>query len=128
MIDVFPLPFAARFKMLLKFRDRLSQLFDAFVLRCHGAHNRRMPAVARHHQGEHGHQLLLQAVRAFAIRFVQYKNVANLHEPGLHVLDVVAEPRHQHYQHTIRQPHDVNFILANANRLDQHVLFPSGIQ
>ena len=72
--------------------------------------------------------MLLQAVRAFAICFVQNKNVANLHEPSLHVLDVVAEPWHQHHQHTIRQPHDVNFILANANRLDQYVLFPSGIQ
>src|SRR5947207_11568859 len=50
MLDVLSLPLAARLKMLLKFRDRLGQLLNTLVLRRHGADNRRMPAVARHHQ------------------------------------------------------------------------------
>src|SRR5436309_3355340 len=114
--------------MFLKFSNRLGQLFNTLVLGCHRAHNRRMPAVPRHHQRQHSHQLLLQAVRAFTIGFVQNKNVANLHETGLHVLDVITEPRHKHHEHTIGHAHDVDCILANAHGLDQHMLLPGRIQ
>ncbi len=50
-----------------------------------------MPAVARHHQGKHGMELLLQAVGAFAVGFVDDEDVGNFHQARFHVLDVVTE-------------------------------------
>src|SRR5712692_1237672 len=128
MLNALSTALPARFKMFLEFCNRLGQFLNSLVLRSDRAHNRRVPAVARHHQRQHGQQLLFKPVRSFAIRFVQNKYVADLHEPGFHVLNVVAKPRHKHYQHAIRQPHDVDFILADADSLDQHVLFSSGVQ
>ena len=97
MLDVFSLALAAGLKMLSKFRHRLGQFLNALILRGYRAHDRRVPSVARHHQRQHGQQLLLQPVGAFTIGFVQDKNVADLHEPGLHALNVIAKPRHEHY-------------------------------
>src|SRR5882724_12531144 len=67
MLHVLSLPFAARRKMLLKFRNRFRQFRNALVLRRHRPHHWRMPAIARHHQRHHRQQLLLQPVRPFAI-------------------------------------------------------------
>ncbi len=128
MLDVFSLTLPARFKMFLEFRNCAGQFLNSLVLRSHRAQHWRMPAVARHHQRQHSQQLLLQPVGAFAIRFVQNKYVANLHQPGFHILNVVAKTRYKHHQHAVRKPHDVDFILADADRFDQHVLLSSCVQ
>ena len=73
-------------------------------------------------------QLLLETVRAFPIRLVQHENVANLHKPGFHALDIIAKPRDHQNQNAISEPHDVDFVLADANRLDQDLLLPCGVQ
>src|SRR5438477_2625120 len=64
MLDVFSLALAAGLKMLSKFRHRLGQFLNALILRGYRAHDRRVPSVARHHQRQHGQQLLLQPVGA----------------------------------------------------------------
>src|SRR6266436_8722938 len=43
MLDVFSLSLPARFKMFLKFRNRLCQLLNTLVLRSHRADHRRLP-------------------------------------------------------------------------------------
>src|SRR4029077_13084985 len=58
MLDVFSLSLPARFKMFLKFGNRLAQLLNTLVLRSHRAHHGRVPAVPRHHQRQHSQQLL----------------------------------------------------------------------
>src|SRR5262249_17020494 len=78
-------------KVRAEFLDRFRKQSDALILRGHGADDGRMPAVARCDQREHRQKLLLQAVRTFAIRFVQYKDVRDFHQPGLHVLDIVSK-------------------------------------
>ena len=87
-----------------------------------------MPAIARHHQREHGVELLFQAVGAFAVGFVQHENVADFHQAGFHVLDVVAKAGDQNDEHAIGQAHDVDFILADADGFDQHLTLARRIE
>ena len=128
MLHVLSLPLPAGLKMNSKLCHRLREPFHAFVLRGHRAHHRRMPAISRHHQRKHRDQLLLEAVGALAVRLVQNKYVANLHQPRLHVLYVVSQPGHEHHDHAVRQSHDIDFVLAHAHGFDEYLLLPGGIE
>ena len=77
---------------------------------------------------QHGVKLLLQAFRAVAIGFVQHKNVRNFHQTGLHVLHVVAQAGNEQHQRAIGQSHDIDFILAHADGLDQYNLLARRIE
>src|SRR5882724_4595778 len=128
MLGVFFCAFAAGFEMDPEFSDGFGERVDSLVFGSDSTNYWRMPAVARHHQRQHGVQLLFQAVGAFAIGFVQHKNIADLHQAGLHVLNVVAEARHQNHDHAIGKPDDVNFVLADANRFNQDLPLAGRVQ
>ena len=104
------------------------EFIHAFIFRGHGADNFRFPPVAFGSKLEHRLQFRLQAVRSIAVRFIQNKNVGNLHQAGLHILHVVAHARHEQDERAIRKPHDVHFILADAHGFDQHKFVPGGVQ
>ena len=73
-------------------------------------------------------KLLLQAVGAFAFGFVQHENIRDFHQAGLHTLHVVAQARHHQHQRAFGQPHDVDFVLTDADGFDQHNLLARGIE
>src|SRR5260221_2961363 len=128
MLGMFFAAFAAGFEMGSKFSDGFGERVDSLVFGSDSANYRRMPAVARHHQRKHGMKLFFQAVGALAIGFVQHKNIANLHQAGLHVLNVGAEARHQNHDLAIGKPDDVNFVLADANGFNQDLPLAGRVQ
>src|SRR5262249_40216603 len=79
VLDMLALPLGAGLEMLAKLSDFGSENIHTLVFRGDRAHHWRMPAIARHHQREHRVQLLLEAIGAFTIRFVEHENVADLH-------------------------------------------------
>src|SRR5579883_535583 len=127
-LDVLLPSLAAGFEMSAEFFHSHGELLDAFIFRGHGADHGWMPAVARHHERKHGVELLLETVGAFAVGFVEHKNVADFHQTGFHVLDVVPETGNQHHQYAVGKAHNVNFILADADGLDQHLALSCRIE
>src|SRR5579883_1713261 len=128
VLDVLLPSLAAGFEMSAEFFHSHGELLDAFIFRGHGADHGWMPAVARHHERKHGVELLLETVGAFAVGFVEHKNVADFHQTGFHVLDVVPETGNQHHQYAVGKAHNVNFILADADGLDQHLALSCRIE
>src|SRR5262245_30279881 len=59
-------------------------------------------------------EFLLDFVRAWMIRFVDYENVGDLHDAGFEGLDVVAYARHQNDDGDRRDFGDFDFRLADA--------------
>ena len=72
---------------------------------------------------QHGLELLLEAIGAFAFGFVEDENVGDFHQAGLHVLHVVAEAGNETHERAIGEAHDVDLILADANRFDEMICF-----
>src|SRR5579885_3518850 len=55
---------------------------------------------------------------AFAIAFVDYKDVSNLHDAGLNALHVIAHAGDEDHDGDIRQTHNINFVLSDAYGFD----------
>ncbi len=111
------------FGVLAESLDARDERVNAAIFGGHCAHNFGMPAEAIGRQLEHRLQLLLNAVGAFAFGFIQHKNVADFHQAGLHVLHVVAQAGNEHHQRAVRQAHDIDLILADADRFDEDDVF-----
>ncbi len=73
-------------------------------------------------------ELLLQAIGSFAIGFVQDEDVADLHQSGFHVLNIVAKAWNKNDEDAIGETDDIDFILADANGFDQHLTLPCRIE
>ena len=70
-----------------------------------------------------------RAICAFTVRLVDVEeDVRDLEEDaGLDGLDVVAHARHDHHRHAVRQAGDVDLVLADAHRLDDHQVLAHGV-
>ena len=77
---------------------------------------------------EHLDQLRLHPFGPVAIRLVDDEDVGDLEEAGLHHLDRVARLGHEDDDRRVSEPHDVELRLAHADRLDDHVLHPEGVE
>ena len=128
VFDLFLLPFAAGFEMLPEIVDGPNEFAYSTVFCCHRTDNRRMPAIVRHHEREHGVKLFLEPIGAFAIRLVQHEDVADFHETRLHVLNVIAEAGNENDQNTVGESDDVDFILSDADRFNKYLAFAGGIE
>src|SRR5580765_634778 len=73
-------------------------------------------------------ELLFEAVGAFTIGFVEDEDVADLHQAGLHVLNIVAEARDEHDDHAIGEANDVDFVLADADGFDEDLVLASSVE
>ena len=87
-----------------------------------------MPAIALRRERLHGQQLLLEAVGAFAIGFIQHKNIGDFHQAGFDVLDFIAEAGDEDDDGAIGQLHDIHFVLPDANRFNKDGVFSSGVE
>ncbi len=128
MLDLFGLAVRAPVEVFAIFRNRRSQFVDALVLRGYCAHDLRLPAVAFRSEFEHRFELRFQVVHAFAIGFIQYENVSDLHQAGLHVLDIVTHAGHEQNERAIREADDIHFVLPDTYCFHQHVLLPCRVQ
>ena len=77
---------------------------------------------------EHHRQLRHRAVGALALGLVDDEDVGDLEDPGLDRLDVVAEARHEHDGRRVRGAHDVDLVLADADRLDEDHVEARGVE
>ena len=73
-----------------------------------------------HGERLHGANLALNALGTVAVRLVDHKHVSDLHDAGLDGLHVVAHPRHKHNHGHVGESHDIDFVLSDADRLDDH--------
>src|SRR5512143_1523807 len=91
-----------------------------------GKDNRRGPSVEKQRdgvlQGPHG------AGRAFQIALAHEKDIADLHDPGLHHLNVIAEARRDDHDHRMNGPLHLGFTLAHARRLEKDRVHAEGVQ
>ena len=99
--------------------DARDKRVDAAIFRCHCAHNFGMPAVAIGRELEHRLAIVVPRDRRRRVRICSDEDVGDFHQAGLHALHVVAKARHQDHERAIRQPHDVDFVLADADGFDQ---------
>ena len=79
-------------------------------------------------EAQHGLHLPLHAVGARLVGFVDDEDVGDLHDPGLDRLDVVAHARHQHHHGHLRQAGDLDFVLPDADGLDDHEVLARRVQ
>ena len=128
VIDVFFFALAAGFEMLAEFVDGGGEIVDAAIFRGDGANDGRMPAIAGHDEREHGVKLLFEAISAFAIGFVEDENIANFHQAGFHVLDVVAEAGDEDDENAIGETDDIDFVLADADGFDEDLALACGVE
>ena len=62
------------------------------------------------------------------VGLVDDEHVGDLHDPGLDRLDIVAHAGHQHHHGHLRQAGDLDFVLPDADGLDEHVVLARGVQ
>ena len=87
---------------------------------------RQMPRPLRRWHGERDHQLEIAdgGVRALAVGLVHREDVRALDDAGLDRLHLVAHAGRDHHHRALSQMHDLELVLADADRLDQHDLRP----
>src|SRR5690606_9420048 len=98
------------------------EIFDALALGGNGLDDRRVPHIGAVGKGEQGLQLLLRPKHPFAVGLVYHENVADLHYSGLYCLNVVAHTGHQYDDGHVRGFYDLDLVLADADRLDDHLV------
>ena len=69
-----------------------------------------------------------RAVGAFAIGLVDDEDVGDLHDAGLERLHVVAGARHQRDDRDVGGADDVDFVLADADGLDDDDVLAGGVE
>jgi hypothetical protein len=79
-------------------------------------------------QGEHLFQVLDSVGSACTIRFVDHKDVGNLHQPGLVGLHRIS-PAWVHDNHAgVSRANDFNLDLADSDGLNKHPRKPNGVE
>ena len=69
-----------------------------------------------------------EPVRALAVRLVDDEDVGNLHDAGLERLDIVARAGHERHDRDVGRADDVDFVLTDADRFDEHDVFAGGVE
>ena len=116
------------YQILLVFPGRFRQFLHTGAVTGNGFHHRRHPTILPHCERLQCTNLFFHALAAFMIALIDNEDIGNLHQSGLHALNVVAQARHKNHDDTIRQPHDIDFVLPDADGLDQHLLLTRSIQ
>ncbi len=107
--------------MCTKALDRLQELWDARAGRRFCLDDGRPPiAVAKRLQRQERFNRGHGSIRAFAIGLVDDEDVGDLHDPGLERLHFVAASGHGDHNRDVGGADDVDFILSDAHRLDDH--------
>ena len=75
-----------------------------------------------------GANLAFYAFGALAIALVDYEDVGDLHDSRLDGLDVIAHAGNQNHDRDVGEPHDIDFILADADGLNEDDVAPRGIE
>ena len=99
--------------------NRRREFLRANALTGNRLHDRGRPAVAARGQGLHGSNLALDPLRAFAVALVDHEHIGDLHDSCFDGLHIVAHARHKNDDGDIRQPHNIDFVLSHADRLNQ---------
>ena len=99
--------------------DGVGEIFDAFALGGHCLDDRRLPLVFARRDCEQRLQLFLGSENAFAVCLVDNEHVADLHDPGLHCLDVITHPRHQYHRANVGRLHNLDLVLTNTDGFDE---------
>ena len=101
---------------------RVHERARSLVARRDRAHDRGRERVARD-QRQHRLDLGHHAIDSLAVGLVHDEDVGDLHDAGLERLHLVAQPRHEDHHAHVGGAHDLDLVLADADRLDQdHVL------
>ena len=77
---------------------------------------------------DHGDQVLVGAVNALPVGFVDDKEVANLQDAGLNGLDIISHARDGDHNGGMGGAGDLHLVLAHAHGLHQDKVFAHGIQ
>src|ERR1019366_8046910 len=103
------------------------QLVEAGDRRSDRFHDRRQPrsVIA---ELEHLEDLLHDAVRAVTVGLVHDEEVRDLHETRLDGLNVVPHAGRQDDDAALREPEDLDLVLAHAHRLDEDHVVPRGVE
>ena len=116
------------FEMLAEKRDLRRQFLDALAFGGDRAHYRRLPAVTFRHELQDRLQLLLEAVGAFAIDLFRTKMSPISIRPAFRLCTSSPMPGIKHHERAIGQPHDFDFALTHAHRLDQNHIFSGRVE
>src|SRR5215471_20047878 len=73
-------------------------------------------------------ELFFEAVGAFAVGFVEDENVADFHQAGFHVLDIIAKTGDENDEDTIGEADDVHFVLADSDGFDEDLVLACGVE
>ena len=65
-----------------------------------------------------GANLTLDSLSAFAIAFINHEDVGNFHDAGFDGLHIIAHAGDKNHDGDIGEPHDIDFILADAYGFD----------
>ena len=115
--------------MLAESLDRLPQPIDADAGRRFGLEHRRAPlALSKRLQRQARRHRLHDPIGALAVGLVHHEDVGNLHDAGLDRLHIVAGAGHQHDDRDVGGADDVHFVLADADRLDDHDVLAGGVE
>jgi hypothetical protein len=109
--------------------DGLPQLGDPCTGRGFRLQNRRPPVIrAERLQRKIAGDRLHEAIGSLSIGLVDDEDIGNLHDACLDRLHVVSGTRHEHQNRHVGRPDDVDFVLANADGLDDHDVLAGGIE
>ena len=75
-----------------------------------------------------GADLALHAFGAFAVALVDHEDVGDLHDAGLDGLHIVAHAGDENHNGDVGEAHDVDFILTDADGLDQDDVAAGGVE
>jgi hypothetical protein len=107
--------------------DRLDQLVHPAIVMGLGHQDRHLPRGIGA-KLQHGLQLRLHAHGAFAVGFVHHEDVRDLEQPGFHHLHRISGLRHQDDDDGLRELHDVELGLSDADGLDDDSILPEGVE
>src|SRR3954464_14252816 len=103
------------------------QLLDALAARRLGAQNRHLPSLGILGEGKDAADLADHRVGHRVVGLVDDDHVGDLHHPRLQRLDRIAGSRHQRQDDRVAVVDDVDLRLADADGLDQDVVFAGGV-
>ena len=86
------------------------------------------PVAVLFDQRHHHRDLGARSCRHRAIGLVDDEDVADLHDPGLDGLDVVAHARDEDHEVRLHGAHDLDLVLPHADGLDQHDVEARGVE
>src|SRR5262249_12229845 len=128
VLAVFSRALGTAFEVLAEFAHGSGKNVNAFILGGNGSNHLGMPSLSRRHQRQHGVKLLFQALGTFTVGFVEHEDVADFHEAGFHVLNVVAQTGNQDNQNAIGEADDIHFVLADAHGFNEYLMLAGGVE